>query len=50
MFVVCCVINNNTFELWSDLTIKQGIAGDRGEEKSRQQQQTKLIFLYETEL
>lgn len=27
MFVVCCVINNNTFELWSDLTIKHGIAG-----------------------
>lgn len=26
MFVVCCVINN-TFELWSDLTIKTGIAG-----------------------
>ena len=30
MFVVCCVINNNTFELWSDLTINQGIAGVSG--------------------
>lgn len=30
MFVVCCVINNNTFELRSDLTIKQGIVGDLG--------------------
>lgn len=30
MFVVCGVINNNTFEFWNDLTIKRGIAGASG--------------------
>lgn len=33
MFVVCCVINNDTFELQSDLTIKQSIDWDLGAEE-----------------
>lgn len=43
MFVVCCVINNNTFELQSDLTIKQSI--DWGLKGERASISSKHIFL-----
>lgn len=46
MFVVCCVNNNNTFELWSDLTIKQGIVGDLGGRGAGSSSSKPNLFLY----
>lgn len=46
MFVVCCVINNKLFELWSDLTIKQGLAGGIGGEEPAAAAAASRLFLY----